>query len=228
MYGTKINQEKNNFFNTLMKNNIGYTTFKYNVVANNTLNKFKGLYNSLKRIGYDDKVIQSFFKNRRNLIDLLEISTPSKWQLGSAKSIFSKWYKEYYVPSKNFPNVPTNEPNTRPNNNGGQTIQESNEMPKSNKNQVMEKYRRGNYSKFPTILENKEINVGEYLMNNMNSMNNMNNMPQQGGNKQRGRKLKSKSKSKKNNKSKKLYNGGSKLKRKISQSKKKSKISKKQ
>ena len=99
----------NSFFNKLMKNNVTYRSFEYNLKAkqlNNTknINKFKSFYKLLIKEGYDKNIVETFFKDKRNIIDLLL----SKY-LSQRKKIFSNWYSVYQM-GMNIPNPPTNEP----------------------------------------------------------------------------------------------------------------------
>lgn len=99
----------NSFFNKLMKNNVTYRSFEYNLKAkqlNNTknINKFKSFYKLLIKEGYDKNIVETFFKDKRNIIDLLL----SKY-LSQRKKIFSNWYSLYRM-EMNIPNPPKNEP----------------------------------------------------------------------------------------------------------------------
>ena len=106
------NQYLNSFFNKLMKNNVTYRSFEYNLKTkqlNNTrnINKFKSFYKLLIKKGYDKNIVETFFKDKRNIIDLLLYkNTPQR------KKIFSNWYSVYQM-GMNIPNPPTNEPSIK-------------------------------------------------------------------------------------------------------------------
>ena len=84
-----------NYNEMVTSNNIIYSNSKIDILnnINNTknINKFKSFYKLLIKEGYDKNIVETFFKDKRNIIDLLLSKYPPKKKYFLIGILFIKW-----------------------------------------------------------------------------------------------------------------------------------------